>query len=144
MGPVGTVVWRPSASGTPDLVVSREAAKILQVGADAATAETNQIKGPDSTTADIAGGNLELRGGAGTNNNAAGGNLVLRGGAKAGTGEPGGVVIVDDGTRPTCAAGIRGMLWYDQGGAGVADTFSICAKQAAGDTYAWRVAATIP
>lgn len=47
------------------------------------------------------------------------------------------------GSRPTCASGIRGTLWYVQGGAGVADTIDICAKAAA-DTYAWNALAVIP
>lgn len=47
------------------------------------------------------------------------------------------------GSKPTCDSSIRGMVWYVQGGAGVADTVEICAKAAA-DTYAWRSMATIP
>lgn len=40
------------------------------------------------------------------------------------------------GSKPTCASGIRGTLWYVQGGSGVADTSEVCAKSTA-DTYAW-------
>lgn len=39
-------------------------------------------------------------------------------------------------SEPTCNAGNRGKLVMVQGGAGVADTFRICAKNAA-DAYAW-------
>lgn len=45
---------------------------------------------------------------------------------------------IDNGTKPACAAGIRGMVWYDAGAASVKDTFEVCAKDAA-DAYAWRV-----
>jgi len=133
----------PTATGN-DVILARDSAATLQIGSDSGTATAQTIKGPDSTTADIAGATLNIAGGNGTAGNGAGGNLALMGGTPTGTGEPGGVIIIDRGTRPTCGAGIRGMLWYDQGGAGVADTFTICAKQAAGDTYAWRTAATIP
>lgn len=40
------------------------------------------------------------------------------------------------GTKPTCAAGIRGTVYYVAGGAGVLDTFEVCRKDAA-DAYAW-------
>lgn len=43
----------------------------------------------------------------------------------------------DGGTRPTCDASTRGTSWFDEGGAGVADSFAICAKDAA-DAYDWR------
>jgi hypothetical protein len=38
--------------------------------------------------------------------------------------------------KPACAAGTRGLLWYIEGGAGVADTYEACVKDAA-DNYAW-------
>lgn len=110
-----------------DAAIGREAADSFQLGADAATAAAQTISAADSTGAGIAGAQLNLSGGTG-----------------GAAGEPGAVAIVDGGTKPTCAAGIRGSIWYDAGGAGVADTFEVCAKQAAGDTYAWRVLATIP
>lgn len=60
-------------------------------------------------------------------------------------GANGGVRFNTSGTKETCAAGIRGSLFYEAGGAGVKDTVFICSKQAAGDTYAWRdIAAPIP
>lgn len=127
-----------------DLLFTREAAATLQMGADAATGTAQTIKGPDSTGANVTGASLTLKAGAGTSGNATGGQLILQGGAFAGTGEAGAVAIADGGTKPTCAVGIRGSIWYDAGGAGVADTFEVCAKQAAGDSYAWRVLATIP
>lgn len=49
----------------------------------------------------------------------------------------GGVTLAtSSGTRPTCAVGIRGMMWVVQGGAGVTDTLEICMKAAA-NTYSW-------
>jgi hypothetical protein len=137
--------WSSTAGPTAsaDLSLVRDTAATLQLGVDAATATAQTIKGSDSTGATIAGGDLTVKGGAGTSGIANGGNLLLSGGDKSSTGEPGAVRIVDGGTQPTCAAGIRGAIWYDAGGAGVADSISICAKAAA-DTYAWRAMATIP
>ena len=40
-------------------------------------------------------------------------------------------------TQPTCAVGLRGRIWFGQGGTGVKDSVSVCAKDAA-NTYAWR------
>jgi hypothetical protein len=40
-------------------------------------------------------------------------------------------------TRPTCDSSVSGAVWYVAGGAGVADTFAVCAKDGA-DAYAWR------
>ena len=40
------------------------------------------------------------------------------------------------GARPTCDSTSRGTTWYVAGGAGVADTFEICRKDAS-DVYAW-------
>lgn len=48
-----------------------------------------------------------------------------------------GLRLVDTGSRPTCDSTIRGQLFYDAGGAGVADTVAVCAKDS-GDSYAWR------
>lgn len=42
----------------------------------------------------------------------------------------------DPGTKPTCTSAERGIFFFDEGGAGVADTIEICAKNAA-DAYAW-------
>lgn len=41
------------------------------------------------------------------------------------------------GSKPTCDASARGRRWYVEGGAGVADTYEACTKDAA-DVYAWR------
>ena len=38
--------------------------------------------------------------------------------------------------RPTCGADFRGQIWYTPGGAGVADVWEKCHKDAA-DSYAW-------
>jgi len=47
-----------------------------------------------------------------------------------------GVILITEATKPTCDSSIRGMLWYTQSGAGVADIFEICSKNAA-DAYVW-------
>jgi hypothetical protein len=51
--------------------------------------------------------------------------------------------LEDPGTKPTCDASRRGFFFFDEGGAGVADTVEVCAKDS-GDAYAWRALATIP
>ena len=45
--------------------------------------------------------------------------------------------------QPTCAVGVRGLLWTVEGGAGVADRVEQCMKGTA-DTYAWKTIATAP
>lgn len=40
-------------------------------------------------------------------------------------------------TRPPCAVGVQGRIWHVPGAAGVKDTVTVCAKDAA-NTYAWR------
>lgn len=49
----------------------------------------------------------------------------------------GGGMILGTATRPTCDSTYRGAFWYVAGGAGVADTVAVCAKDGA-DAYAWR------
>ena len=137
--PAATVIYFLSGlvgTGGDGITLAREAAAILQVGPDAATATSITIKGADSTGATVAGASVTLKAGAGTSGIANGGALILAGGANSSTGEPGAVAISDGGTKPTCAAGIRGSIWYDAGGAGVADTFEVCRKDAA-NAYAW-------
>jgi len=46
-------------------------------------------------------------------------------------------------SEPTCDATTRGQIAFVQGGAAVADTYRICAKNSS-DTYAWYALATIP
>jgi hypothetical protein len=41
------------------------------------------------------------------------------------------------GSKPVCAAGVRGMFWHEQGADGIKDAVEVCAKDAA-DVYAWR------
>lgn len=53
----------------------------------------------------------------------------------------GGFQLADPGTKPACAVGTRGTVWYDAGGAGVADAIEVCGKSAA-DTYSWVALAT--
>ncbi len=109
---------------------------VLQLGIDAATAVGQTFRAPDSTGANVRGGDLTLRAGDGTNGNATGGNVILGGGANAGAGERGAVLIEDGGTKPTCASAIRGAIWYDAGAPGVLDTLEVCRKDAA-NNYAW-------
>jgi hypothetical protein len=53
-----------------------------------------------------------------------------------------GIRLRTDGVKPTCGdVGTRGALWFVEGGAGVADTFEACMKNAA-DVYAWVALAT--
>lgn len=42
----------------------------------------------------------------------------------------------DGGAKPACSVSTRGYTWFEEGGAGVADTFEVCRKDAA-DAYAW-------
>jgi hypothetical protein len=42
------------------------------------------------------------------------------------------------GAKPTCDSTKRNGVYFVQGGAGVKDTFEVCAKDAT-DAYAWRV-----
>ncbi len=46
-------------------------------------------------------------------------------------------------SQPTCAAGIRGTLWYTSSAASVADKMEVCAKSST-DVYAWISMAIIP
>lgn len=55
----------------------------------------------------------------------------------------GGGLQLSSGTKPTCNAATRGLIWYTAGGAGIADTAEICAKSSS-DVYAYRSIATIP
>lgn len=48
----------------------------------------------------------------------------------------GGFRLSTGGAQPTCNSGNRGKLWNIQGGAGVADNYEICQKDAS-DVYAW-------
>lgn len=52
--------------------------------------------------------------------------------ASAGTG----VTISTVGSKPACSISVNGAMWRTPGGAGVADTFEVCRKDAA-DVYAW-------
>jgi len=54
-----------------------------------------------------------------------------------------GLKIYDMGTKPACNSTTRGYIWRDEGGAGVADTLEVCAKNSS-DTYAWYPLASIP
>jgi len=124
-----------------DTIISWGAANTVQLGVNAATATAQALKGPNSTGATIAGGNLTIRAGDGTSGIANGGQLILGGGLNSSTGEPGAVQLEDRGTKPTCAAEIRGSIWYDAAGAGAADTIEVCAHKS-DNSYAWIALAT--
>ena len=46
------------------------------------------------------------------------------------------VQLNDFGSLPTCDASARGLFFGDQGGAGVPDSYTLCQKSSASDTYA--------
>lgn len=48
-----------------------------------------------------------------------------------------GGIKFENATKPACSSAVRGTLWYTYLGAGLADTFEVCSKDAAG-AYAWR------
>jgi hypothetical protein len=48
-----------------------------------------------------------------------------------------GVKDTTGGAKPACDSTVRGNRWLTEGGAGVADTYEVCTKDA-GDAYAWR------
>lgn len=123
-------------------------------GVTSASPPTNlTMHATDASGSDTAATSYRIAGGAATGN-ATGGAIVLMtsdAGASGSTLQTlsekariptdGGVRIADPGTRPTCDSAHRGTIWYDAGGAGVADTFAVCGKSAA-DTYSWVAAAT--
>lgn len=47
-----------------------------------------------------------------------------------------GVALNTTGTKPTCDSSTRGQIFFEAGGAGVADVLSVCKKDAA-DAYSW-------
>jgi hypothetical protein len=49
----------------------------------------------------------------------------------------GGIRLNTTDSKPACDATTRGTTWFTQGGAGVKDSFEVCAKSAA-DIYDWR------
>lgn len=51
-------------------------------------------------------------------------------------GSAGGIQVMTSGAQPTCDAAHRGLMWNIEGGAGVADIFQICQKNAA-NAYVW-------
>jgi hypothetical protein len=131
-------------------------------GADA-IAPLVAIGGKGSSVATAKNGSpISLTTGAGGNGGTAngnGGNLTLATGAKgggAGTAGTNGEIILNiagslaakipndygfrlDGnqSQPSCDAAHRGTTFYVAGGAGVKDTYNVCAKDGA-DAYAWR------
>lgn len=50
----------------------------------------------------------------------------------------GGTQLETSGSKPTCDSDHRGLMWNEEGGAGVADILYVCQKNAA-DAYVWAV-----
>lgn len=73
----------------------------------------------------------------GINRGAAGVLKVTDGSTGLGYLQAGAFDLDDGGTQPTCDSSTRGYFWMDEGGAGVADSVDVCAKDS-GDAYAWR------
>lgn len=48
----------------------------------------------------------------------------------------GAIVNQPSGTKPTCAVGVRGMMWHTQSASGTADKVEVCVKNAA-NSYLW-------
>lgn len=118
-------------------------------GVTSASPPTNlTMHATDASGSDTAATNYRIAGGAATGNAAGGAIVLLTSDAGASGSTPqtltekariptdGGVRIADPGTRPACDSTHRGTIWYDAGGAGVADEFTICCKDAA-NSYAW-------
>ena len=129
-------------------VISGMAASLLVVsmwffsGVDAATFDSNLI--PSSTATYKLGASGQVW----TSVN----DIIYFSGSNVGIGvsSPGQTLEVNGGIRintttskPTCASAQRGTFWVTQGGAGVADSAQVCAKDSS-DVYSWRSIATIP
>ncbi len=54
-----------------------------------------------------------------------------------------GLQLTTQNARPTCVVGIRGTLYFKQGGASVADEIDMCMKSSS-DAYAWVVVTAAP
>ena len=118
--------WRSNAtpSGTVDLSLARDAANTLALRNGTNAQQFNLYE----TYTDAANySRLAIQA-------TAGAFKLLP--AAAGTGTLRVVAIGDGGAKPTCEAATRGGIWYDAGGAGVADTLEVCRKDGA-DAYAW-------
>jgi len=142
--------WSPVSIATSlDTILGREAAATLQMGSDVNGAAVNQtFKAHDGITGtDVSGANLTIAAGRGTGAGT-GGTLIFQTAPVGSTGttaqtlatvltlpKSGGLQVAT-GTKPTCEAATRGTLYYVAGGAGVADTYEACRKDA-GDSYAW-------
>jgi hypothetical protein len=77
---IGTIGFAAASNPTPsnkDAFFTRDAAAVIQMGADAATATAQAIKAHDGSGTDKAGANLTLRPGNGTGAGA-GGSLILQ------------------------------------------------------------------
>lgn len=71
-----------------DLIIGREAAAVLQMGADAAGVTDQMFKGPDRITSDGVGGNLTIAGGR-NRGASAGGSIIFQTSPAAGAGVTG-------------------------------------------------------
>lgn len=77
-----------SLGAAADLLLTREAAAVLQLGADAAGVTAQTLKGPDRITSDGVGGNLTIAGGR-NRGASAGGSLIFQTSPAAGAGVTG-------------------------------------------------------
>ncbi len=134
-------------TGAFDLQLAREAAYVLQQGADAPVPLAQTFKAPDGSGTDINGAKFTFGGGRGTGTGTGGPACFST--SPAGTTGSSQNALVErvciDSTgglrwlttaEPTCNSTTRGTVNYVAGGAGVLDTFKLCRKDAA-DAYAW-------
>lgn len=132
---------------TNPALLGREDAAIFQQGVDSATPVAQTYKAPDGSGTDVAGASMTHAPGRGTGTGA-GGPYIIATAPAGSTGSTQNALInriqVEStgglrwltGTKPTCAAGIRGTAYYVAGATTVLDTFEVCRKDAA-DAYAW-------
>jgi len=121
---------------------------VLGLGDKTGVPIANTLRGPNATGTNLAGVDTTFQASLGTGTGAVG-HLLFKAAAAAqasGTTQQtpvthlsigGGGVQWGSGTEPACNASARGSVVYVPGGAGVADTFRICVKNAS-DTYAYQ------
>jgi hypothetical protein len=132
-GYITSTQWVQPSSATfvvgSSVTLTGESSNVLQFGSDAATASAQKLKGPDSSTASVAGGDLSIQGGtpgAGGVYGAVklqpdGGNLLI-GGASAGTSLAKGISVYA-GTAPSDSPADSAQIW-------VADRQGVAGKAA--------------
>ena len=132
------------ATATKDLSLSRASANVLQVGDGGANASGSLVAGniTANSTLNIGSVGSPIRFWGGASNDLslsrASANTLQVGDGSANSN---GTILARihtwaNGTEGTCDTTLRGQVVMVQGGAGVADTFRICRKDAT-DTYLW-------